>query len=323
VTVSKQIEMEESSNFLNKTVDQIEYLEPINIMESKQNNCGNYNNYFVSTEKTKCEPKCSNTVLNLKNHSIMDFSIIEKSLLQTSELKNDENTTTVKSDCNVSNLIEMSVVSADNINCNEQVFVSSENPAVIITSENESAEFISTSDDANDTAVLFKQSTYSHENKFLTDRQLDDASLLMESSDKSSISKSFHSIELEHVKEDNKRKMDDVQECHIKEKKIKVVDEEPRTPMSMLYKIKSMFNNSERRPPVHEKNENELKPNKSYQNLNVCKFEKNGDNFKKPEILVKSKIPCKVNDKSMLKNDELNNSSSLLNDSFKTKKGHT
>jgi len=260
--------------------------------------------------------------MNLNECAIIDFSIIEQPLLQTSELKNSANITSAESDCNVSNINEMSVVSTANINSNEQVVVSSENPVVVMTSENKSEESINDSSDTNNTVNFFKESPSLHEIKFLTDMQLNDESLLMESPDKSSIAESFHSIESEHVHEDNKRKMEAIQEYQSKEKKIKVMNEEPKTPMSMLYKIRSMFQSSEKRP-LHGTNENYLKLNKSHQNLNLCKYEENKDNFTKPislkksEVLVKSKIPCKVNDRSMLKNDELNNSS-LLNNSIKT-----
>jgi len=302
---NEQIEIEKSSNFLSKTNDQIEYSEPSTVTESKQKYSGEYMNFTVQNNRIELGPKyLLNTALNLKERVIKDFSIIEQPTSQIPELENNENITFVESNYNVSNLIEMSVVSTTNTNSNEQIFASS---------KNQSKESINNSGINN--TIHFDESTCLHETKLLTDMQLNDTSLLMESSDKSSVSESFHSIEFE---QDNKRKMEIIQECYNEEKKMKL-NEEPKTPpMSMLYKIKNMFKSSEKKP-LHNTKENDLKLNKSYHSSNICKF-KEKDNFKKPELLSKSKIPCKVNDRSIIKNDEFNNSSSSLNDSIKTKK---
>ncbi|XP_008180617.1 protein PFF0380w [Acyrthosiphon pisum] len=263
---------------------------------------------------------------NSNERAIIDFSIIDQGILENVELKNNTDITSFKSDRNVSNLIEMSFVTKSE----EQTIISSGNPIIPITSHSRSENSIhSSSAEMNSTALQLEESTFLHSNtELLTDIQMNDESLLIESPDKSSIIDSFHSIELDHVQEDNKRKMETTEEYDNNEKKMKVETEMLKTPMSMLYKIKNMFRSSERQPCcVNNTKENNLKSNKCYQKLNFNKFEENNEDFtkritlKKPEVIVKSKIPCKVTDRSLTKNDEFNSSSlSSLNDSIKQKK---
>jgi len=262
--------------------------------------------------------------LNSNQRAIVDFSIIHQGLLENVELKNNTVISSFESDRNVSNLIEMSFVTKSE----EQTILSSENPIIPITSHSISENAVqSSSGEMNNTALHLEESTFLHNNtELLTDIQMNDESLLIESPEKSSIIDSFHSIELDHVQEDNKRKMETTQEYDNNEKKMKVETEILKTPMSMLYKIKNMFRSSERQPScVNNTKENNLKSNKCYQKLNFNKFEENNEGFtkritlKKPEVIVKSKIPCKVADRT--KNDEFNSSSlSSLNDSIKQKK---
>ncbi|KAL4143684.1 hypothetical protein QTP88_005989 [Uroleucon formosanum] len=246
---------------------------------------------------------------NSNERAIVDFSIIDQGMLENVEVKNNT---------------DMSFESV------EQSIILSENPIIPVTSHSRSEKSIhSGSDEMNSAALHLEESTFLHNNtELLTDIQMNDESLLTESPEKSSIIDSFHSIELDHVQEDNKRKMETTQEYDNNEKKMKVETEMLKTPMSMLYKIKNMFRSSERQPScVNNTKENNFKLNKCYQKLNFNKFGENNEDFtkpitlKKPEVVVKSKIPCKVTDRSLIRNDELNTSSlSSFNDSIKQKK---
>ncbi|XP_060863563.1 protein PF3D7_1417600-like isoform X2 [Metopolophium dirhodum] len=337
VLINKQIVADKPSDSLNQTVK---------LNESRQKTF--YDKHCVAEASTKVvKPDLkllSNTTsnqnidsavfkddsnqdpcFNSNERAIVDFSIIHQGLLENVELKNNTAITSFESDRNVSNLIEMSFVTKSE----EQTILSSENPIIPITSHSISENSIqSRSDEMNSTALHLEESTFLHNNtELLTDIQMKDESLLIESPEKSSIIDSFHSIELDHVQEDNKRKMETTQEYDNNEKKMKVETEMLKTPMSMLYKIKNMFRSSERQPScVNNTKENNLKSNKCYQKLNFNKFEENNEDFtkritlKKPEV-IRSKIPCKVTDRSLIKNDEFNSSSLLsLNDSIKQKK---
>jgi len=110
------------------------------------------------------------------------------------------------------------------------------------------------------------------------------------------------------------------------DKKMKVEDIiELKTPMSMLYKIKNMFRSSEKHL-INDAKENNLNSNICRQQLNFSKCTENKDNTIKPgssnktELSMKSKIPYKVTNKSISKNDKFNTSSSLLNNSVRSKK---
>lgn len=266
---------------------------------------------------------------NSNKDAIVDFSIIDQRLLENVDLKDNTDVMSVDSDRNLSNLIEMSLVSIPVNKSDEKPVILSENPIEVKTSDNGFKTSIdSSSNEINSPTLQFEESPFLHNNtELLTDIQMNDESLLTETPEKSSIIDSFHSIELDHVQEDNKRKIDTIQEYDNSEKKMKVETETLKTPMSMLYKIKNMFRSSEKQLScVNNTKENNLKSGKCYQKLNFGKFEENNDNFTKPtslkksEIPTKSKIPCKVTDRSS-KNDEFNNSSlSSLNDSIKQKK---
>lgn len=317
-----QIEVDMTCNFINISLEQNkscdkQFKKEMEGAQPEQPECSTdiiLNKNFKAVEPNK------QFNLNSRKHNIVDFSIIE----QPSEFKNIENITCAESDNNVCNLMEMSVVSMSDTLSNKQ-FVSSKNPVIVVTNCNESEKTLSRNSDDNNTTVHFKDSQSSYNTEFLTDIQMNDMSLLMESSEKSSISESFHSIENDYrVQEDNKRKLEPTQEYHNDEKKMKVVntEEETRTPISMLYKIKNMFRSNEK--SLHcagNTKKNVLQPNEHRQKLNFSKCEENDENFpkslnyKKSELLVKSKIPCKVlTDRSMTKNDEFNLSTSSLND---------
>jgi len=329
VSVDRQIVVDKLSNSLNQTTKQ-----------NKSNQ--KYDEHCMTEESTKGIKLLSNTTSNKINDSaqvtensnqelcinsnkpaIVDFSIIDQGQLEKVDV------ISVDSDRNLSNLIEMSLISIPVTKSDEQSTILSENSVVAISSDNRSKKSIDSSlDEINSTIVQFEESTLLHNNtKLLTDIQMSDESLLTETPEKSSIIDSFHSIELDHVQEDNKRKIDTTQEYDISEKKMKVETEMLKTPMSMLYKIKNMFRSSEKQPScVNNTKENNIKTGKCYQQLNFGKFEENNDNFTKPtplkktEVLTKSKIPCKVTDR-LSKNDEFNNSSiSSLNDSIKQKR---
>ncbi|KAE9534337.1 hypothetical protein AGLY_008427 [Aphis glycines] len=336
VLINKQSLVDSLSNSLNETIKQDE-------SEEKKI----LNKHCILDESTKEVKLLSNITLNKTidsaevtgdcNHklctnsnkdTIVDFSIIDQGLLENVDLKNNTDVMSVDSDRNLSNLIEMSVSIPVN-KSDEKPVISSENPIEVKTSDNRSKTSIdSSSNEINSTTLQFEESTFLHNNtELLTDIQMNDESLLTETPEKSSIIDSFHSIELDHVQEDNKRKIDTIQEYDNSEKKMKVETETLKTPMSMLYKIKNMFRSSEKQLScVNNTKENNLKSGKCYQKLNFGKFEENNDNFTKPtslkksEIPTKSKIPCKVTDR-LSKNDEFNNSSlSSLNDSIKPKK---
>ncbi|KAL5241855.1 hypothetical protein ACI65C_009265 [Semiaphis heraclei] len=333
ILINKHIDADEPSNSLNQTIE---------LNKSKQKTV--YDEHCVAEVSTTVQKSdlnlLSNTASNIKidfseskddsnqqlhfnsnERAIVDFSIIDQGILENLELKNN---TDIASDRNVTNLIEMTFVSKSD----EQPIVSSENSIIPITSDNRSEKSIhSGSDEMNNTALHLEESTFLHNNtELLTDVQMNDESLLMESPEKSSIVDSFHSIELDNVQEDNKRKIETTQEYDNNEKKMKVETEMLKTPISMLYKIKNMFRSSEKQPScVNNTKENNFKSGRCYQKLNFNKFEENNDDstksIKKSEILVKSKIPCKVTDKQLIKNDEFNSSSlSSLNDSIKQKK---
>ncbi|CAI6367413.1 unnamed protein product [Macrosiphum euphorbiae] len=337
LVINRQIVAEEPSDSLNQTIKQ---------NESRQKTF--YDKHCVaeaSTKVVKPDLKLLSKSTSNKNidsaefkdysnqepcfnpneRAIVDFSIIDQGMLENVGLKNNTDITSFESDRNVSNLIEVSFVTKSE----KQTIISSENPIIPITSHSRAEKSIqSNSDEMNSTALHLEESTFLHNNtELLTDIQMNDESLFIESPEKSSIIDSFHSIELDHVQEDNKRKMETTQEYDNNEKKMKV-ETELNTPMSMLYKIKNMFRSSERQPScVNNAKENSLISNKCYQKLNFNKFEENNEDFtkrktlKKPEVIVKSKIPCKVTDRSLTKNDEFNSSSlSSLNDSIKQKK---
>ncbi|XP_026815548.1 MATH and LRR domain-containing protein PFE0570w-like isoform X2 [Rhopalosiphum maidis] len=335
VSVDRQIVVDKLSNSLNQTTKQD---------ESNQK----HDEHCVAEKSTKEVKLLSNITsdkindsaqvagnsnqelcINSNKPAIVDFSIIDPRQLEDVDVKNNTDVISVDSDRNLSNLIEMSLVSIPVTKSDEQPIILLENPVVAIGSDNRSKNSIdNSSDEINSTTVQFEESAFLHNNtELLTDIQMSDESLLTETPEKSSIIDSFHSIELDHVQEDNKRKIDTTQEYDISEKKMKVETETLKTPMSMLYKIKNMFRSSEKQPScANNTKENNIKTGKCYQQLNFGKFEENNDNFTKPtplkksEVLTKSKIPCKVTDKSS-KNDEFNNSSiSSLNDSIKQKK---
>ncbi|XP_050435868.1 uncharacterized protein LOC126842771 [Adelges cooleyi] len=136
-----------------------------------------------------------------------------------------------------------------------------------------------------------KESVVSHDSEMLAGIKVDDMSLIMDSLKKSSMSESFYSIESDNVTEDNKRKIEPVQEYKNVEKKMKV--EEPKTPTSKLFKIKNMFKSSEK-PKCNFSSGKENTP-----------FSK-PTSLRKPEVNVKSKIPCKVLVKSMTKSIDFN-----------------
>lgn len=250
--------------------------------------------------------------LKSNKQAVVDFSIIEP---QTLQANNDRltNETVESVESNV-NLIEMSMTETKS-----NKLVPSEIPVTVVTSNN---KLMVNLDGTNN--IVVDQEEYVHNAELLTDIQMYDASLLTDSPEISCTSESFHSIELEHV-QDNKRKMEPVQEIQNNEKRMKVETEESKTPVSMLYKIRNMFRSSEKKSYcASNMKENNLNSDVCHKKLNFGKFE---DNFIKPpqvqslksEIPVKSKIPCKVTDRSMMKH-ELDSSSLSLNDSVKVKK---
>lgn len=305
VLINKQIEVNESSNFLNKIIAQNKSCDELNIEE-------------ITSKEHKHEPEhVLSTTLNTESvidsyqklpnkYYIQDFSIVENS----SKLKNIETITSVKSDNNASNLIDMSVRP---ICSSYKSFVSSNIPLIVVSSHDESEKTLNScsSDCANNTAIYFEDSQHFNKEN-LTDVQMNDVSLV-ESPDKGSVSELFYSIESEHlVQEDKKRKIEPLQESQIIEKKMKVDAEELKTPSSMLYKIRNMFRSSEKK--LHSSSypdENNLKSNIPCQKLNFNKCEENKATFAKP-----SKIPCKVTDISMTKSSEFNLSTSSLNDNI-------
>lgn len=306
VLINKQIEVNESSNFLNK------------IAQNKS--CNELNIEETTSEERKHGPEhLLNTTVNTESvmdsyqklsnkYCIQDFSIVE----QSSKLKNIETSTSVKSNNNASNLIDMSVGSS------YKSFVSSSIPLIVVSSHDESEKTLNScsSDGADNTAIYFEDSQLYHK-EVLTGVPMNDVSLLVES-DKGSVSESFHSIGSDHhVQEDKKRKIEPLQESQINEKKIKVDAEELKTPSSMLSKIRNMFRSSEKKlNSSSNPDENNLKSNIPPQKLKFSKCEENKASFAKP-----SKIPCKVSDISMTKSSEFNLSTFSLNDNIvKSKK---
>ncbi|XP_022164885.1 uncharacterized protein PF11_0213-like isoform X4 [Myzus persicae] len=337
--INKQIASGEPSNSLNQTIEQSELKHKMLYGEhcvAKASTTGlksdlkllsnttlNKNIDFVEFK----EDSNQQLRFNSNEQAIVDFSIIDQRILENFESKKKTDQTSVESDSNVSNLIEMSLVSKSD----DQSNILSKNQIIPIISDNKSEKSMqSSSDDITSTALHLEESSFLHNNtELLTDVQMNDESLLMESPEKSSIVDSFHSIELDHVQEDNKRKTETTREHDNINKKMKVEESETlKTPMSMLYKIKNMFRSSEKQPSrLNNTKENNFKSDKCYQKLNFNKFEENNDfakppiTLKKSEVTVKSKIPCKVTDRSLAKNDEFNSSSlSSLNDSIKQKK---
>lgn len=257
---------------------------------------------------------CSNQLLDLNSKEcvIVDFSIIEQTMSQASDLNTYKN---IKPDENITNFIDMSMADTKSYG---HVFPSVKHSVINVTSDNETENFLnSNKDEVKKTSINLEESKRFYNDTLLNDIQMDNVSFLMESPKISSSNESFHSIEFNNADEDNKRKMSVQDLCSI-EKKMKLESEELKTPMSMLYKIKSMFRSSEK-PANYSCN---TKSDKCYHAMsdleNKYNFTKSVSS-KKSEVLAKSKIPCIVTDKSAIKNDGLNSSLSL-NDTIKPKR---
>lgn len=313
------IKKNEHSSFLDKTIVQNDHLEIsvtaentkfkptyLPIPTSKKIENFNSSDSLVHSNKQ--------LVLNANECVIVDFSIVEQSSPQATDLNTDQNNESNKTN---TNFIDMSTTDTKSY---DQVLSSSENSVLDVISDNKTDEnnTNSNSDDINKTTIRLDESKCLYNDPLLTDIEMDDVSILMGSPRKSSISESFHSIELDNVNDDNKRKMPVQEPCNI-EKKMKVETEEVKTPMSMLYKIKNMFRSNEK-PSNYESitKERKLKSDALSNIENKYNFNPTAS-LKMSEVLTRSKIPCIVTDKSIIKNNEFDNSS-LLNDSIKPKR---
>ncbi|XP_050435861.1 uncharacterized protein LOC126842767 [Adelges cooleyi] len=335
LSVEKKCEtnkLDESSSILDETIEQIENLELSPLAESEEMKSFTSSMIEQSVEFGENEvvkesidfkqPKCINLTFpdfqlsesqQVSKPAIVDFSIIEQHSQLMEPLSNDGNVP-------VSDLIQMSVVSVNH----EQGSTVACNSETSTMSESKLAD--SSSDDNNETVIHINENEpiVTHNTEMLSDVQMEEMSFIMESPEKSSTCESFHSIELDSVPEDNKRKMEPAQEYNSVEKKMKVEVEEPKTPMSMLFKIRNMFRSSEKpKCNFSSRKENEpcfvdgkhdltLSTSKSHDN---SQFLKPTMSLRKPEVNVKSKIPCKVADKSTMKNIDFN-VSGLLNTEF-------
>ncbi|VVC26552.1 Hypothetical protein CINCED_3A023606 [Cinara cedri] len=374
---------ESKTNTVGSNMDSIEYCMKESIPEVVKSviNCASNITLNKNSKKLDCSTILTDSdekiITKSNKNAIVDFSIIEQPIPHTFRINNDTNITFVESKTNISNLIDSSVVSMIDAKSKGYVFDSLQNPTIVVSSDIEietEKSLTSTLDycSVNNSTTRLEQSTFSHNSELLTDVQMNDLSLFIES-EKSSVNESFHSIELDHVKEDKKRKLEPVQDYnnfekimkieskdpeldhvpedskikiepvqvnynsekkikveskdiesyhvqgdnkrkikpvydfHNSEKKMKVESEEPKTPISMLYKIKNMFKSNEKLPQYKNNTKSE----------NRFNFNKLKDD--KPEVLVKSKIPYKVTNTPRAQNDEFNNSKSL-NDN-KSKKG--
>jgi len=164
------------------------------------------------------------SILNSNKYSIGDFSTVE----QSPKVKNIKTILSAESDNNSSNLIDMSFAPISNMPFNKQFFLPS--TTIDVSLRNESEKTLNSSC-SNDAVINFGGSQFFH-NEVLTDVQMKNVSLFVETPDKSSVSDSFHNIELDSQVQNNKRKnIEPFQEFQNK-KKMKLDDEEFKTPTS-------------------------------------------------------------------------------------------
>ncbi|XP_050534293.1 protein PFF0380w-like isoform X2 [Daktulosphaira vitifoliae] len=307
--LSVSIESEEMKSFEESTIKQQEIIDQIPIIKidcetQSKLNLSNVTE-FVDADKKKIKESCE--------PCIVDFSIIE---LHSHPVDTPQNVSVV---CEA-DLIQMSETLMEK---DRQVVSLDSN--VSITPEHQSID--NSSYDTDDTIVCIQSIEQNHSSELLNDVKMDDISLIMESPEKSNTSESFHSIELDNVPDDNKRKMESMQEPQNQEKKMKI--EEPKTPLSMLFKFRDMFKSSEK-PKCNFGYRKENEPlldlyNQSKSSNLLITDDKNQflkpSSLKKPEVIVKSRIPCKVEEKSMTKIDEFNTSGLLASEFVKPKTG--
>lgn len=228
VSINKQIEVNKSSITLNKIISQNKSYEEQCMKESttEEHKYGPEILLITAPNTESVMDSNQKSVLNSNKYSIEDFSIVEQS-----KVKIIETITSAESD-NSSNHIDLSIASISNIPSNKQ-FVLPNTTIIDVSSSDESEKTLNKncSNDTNYTVINFGSSQFVH-NEGLTDVQMKDISLFVETPDKSLLSDSLHSIELDsHVQKYKRTNIESLQEFHNK-KKIKIDDEKFKTPSS-------------------------------------------------------------------------------------------